>query len=60
MVLGGLAGEVVSDAFQWEAERARRHEQELDETIGTIGGDIGAALPGSPPARKGAPSPDSA
>jgi hypothetical protein len=59
MVLGGIAGEVASDALEWEATRARRHEQELDETIGTIGGDIGAASPGAPPARIGAPSPAS-
>jgi hypothetical protein len=28
--------------------------------LGAVAGEIGTALPGSPPARKGAPSPDSA
>lgn len=56
MVLGGLVGEVTSEVLERESVRARRHDEELDATIGVYGGQIGAALPGSPPARIGAPS----
>ncbi|MGH7440122.1 MAG: hypothetical protein ACRENE_30900, partial [Polyangiaceae bacterium] len=47
---------VAGEALEWEAVRSRRHEEELDEAIGVVGGDIGAASPGAPPARIGAPS----
>jgi hypothetical protein len=56
MVIGGLAGEVAGEALDREAAFARRHDEELDETIGVYGGDLGAAPPDAPPARFGAPS----
>ena len=56
MVIGGLAGEVTGEALDLEEARSRRHDEELDETIGVIGGNLGAARPGAPPARIGAPS----
>jgi hypothetical protein len=56
MILGAVAGEVATDAFEWESERSRRHEASLDQEIGVIGGDLGAASADAPPARIGAPS----
>jgi phage tail tape-measure protein len=60
MVLGAVVGGAAGEALASRAERARRHDEELDETIGVIGGDLGAARPGAPPARIGAPSAASA
>ncbi len=56
MILGAMAGEVATEVFEWESERSRRHEALLDEAIGVIGGDLGAAPPDAPRARIGAPS----
>ncbi len=59
MVLGAMAGTVAGEALESSNERARRHDEELDEAIGVMGGDLGAAPPGSPEARVGTPSPAS-
>ena len=56
MVIGAVAGGVVGEVLGADAERKHRHDEVLDETIGVFGGDLGAAKPGSPPARLGAPS----
>lgn len=49
MVVGGLAGTMVGAGLEADDERKRVHEEELDETIGVIGGDLGAVQPGPPP-----------
>ena len=56
MILGGLVTEVTSEVLERDAVEARRHDEELDETIGVYDGQLGAAPPGAPPARIGAPS----
>ena len=56
MVVGGLTGTLVGAGLEAEEKRARAHDQELDETIGVIGGDLGAVQPGPPP--EGSTSPE--
>lgn len=56
MIVGAIAGEVVGEVLQQESARTTLHDQELDAAIGVIGGDLGAARPGAPRARIGAPS----
>jgi hypothetical protein len=53
-IIGTVIGLALGNAMEVESERKHQHEEELDEDIGVIGGDIGAAKPGSPPARIGA------
>ena len=60
MIVGAIAGDIAGEALDADAARARLREKALDETIGVFGGDLGAARPGSPPARIGAPSAASA
>jgi hypothetical protein len=49
LVVGGLAGTVVGAALEAEEDRQRVHDEELDATIGVVGGDMGAVQPGPPP-----------
>jgi hypothetical protein len=56
MVVGAMAGALTGHVLEDETRRARVHDEELDETIGVMGGELGAASPDSPPARMGAPS----
>jgi phage tail tape-measure protein len=56
MILGGIAGTVAGNLMERESERAGAHDEELDRTIGVVGGDLGAARKDAPPARIGAPS----
>jgi hypothetical protein len=48
MILGAIAGEVAGDVLDWESDRSRRHEEELDATIGTIGGLVPMRQNGGP------------
>ncbi len=56
MIVGAIAGDIAGEVLDAEAKRRRLRETALDEAIGVFGGDLGAARPGSPPARIGAPS----
>jgi hypothetical protein len=56
MVLGAVAGTLAGEVLGAESERKHRHDEQLDEDIGVIGGDLGAAPKDAPPARLGAPS----
>jgi len=58
MVVGALAGTLVGEGLEAGEERARKHEEELDETLGISGGDIGAVQSVPPPALSGAASED--
>lgn len=49
MVVGGLAGTAVGAGLEADEKRHRVRDEELDETIGVIGGDMGAVQPGPPP-----------
>jgi phage tail tape-measure protein len=60
MIVGAIAGDIAGEVLDADAARRRAHETALDETIGVFGGNLGAARPGSPPARIGAPSAASA
>jgi len=52
MVFGAFAGALAGRVIDQEAERARLHEEQLDEDIGVTKGDIGRPSfpPGPPPA----------
>ncbi|MGD0677691.1 MAG: hypothetical protein ABSC94_19920 [Polyangiaceae bacterium] len=56
MTLGAMAGALAGHVLEDEGRRARAHDEELDETIGVSGGDLGAARPDMPPAQTAAPS----
>src|SRR5579862_4753782 len=43
MVLGAIAGGLAGTVIEEQARRAAAHDTELDEAIGVVGGDIGAA-----------------
>lgn len=52
-ILGGVAGTLAGAAMDTEDARIAKHEQELDETIGVIGGQMGAPnLDHPPPSRR--------
>jgi hypothetical protein len=53
-VVGGVAGAMAGAVLDVEDERTSAHDHELDVEIGVIDGDIGAATPDAPPARRGA------
>jgi hypothetical protein len=53
MVVGALAGTLVGEGLEVDEARVRAHDQELDETIGVTGGDLGAVQPRTPPAPSG-------
>ena len=56
MVLGGMAGALTGEVLDRESIRSEVHERELDDEIGVTHGDLGAAQPHAPPARRGTPS----
>jgi hypothetical protein len=58
MVVGAIAGALTGHVLEEDEHRARLHDEELDETIGVSGGDIGAARPTVPPGP--APAPENA
>jgi hypothetical protein len=60
MIVGAIAGEIAGEVLDADAARRHLRDTALDEAIGVFGGDLGAARPGSPPARIGAPSAASA
>jgi hypothetical protein len=60
MVFGGIAGALAGRNLDSEAQRAHKHDEELDEAIGVIGGNLGSVRPGALKARVGAPSAASA
>jgi hypothetical protein len=60
MVVGALVGSAAGEVLSADAKRAHRHDDELDESIGVFGGDLGAARPDAKAARVGAPSAASA
>ncbi|HEY3820114.1 MAG TPA: hypothetical protein VGL81_23280 [Polyangiaceae bacterium] len=47
MVIGALAGALTGEGLEAEAERARRHDEDLDEALGITKGDVGAVQPGN-------------
>lgn len=49
MLLGAAAGALAGKVMDLEAERASLHDEELDEEIGVLDGDIGR--PSQPPGR---------
>jgi hypothetical protein len=53
-VVGAAMGMVIGKALDREDDRQRLHDEDLDREIGVEGGDLGAAVPGQPPARIGA------
>ena len=53
-LLGSAVGAAASIALDAHHVEERRKEEALDEEIGVIGGDIGAAPPNQPPAKRGA------
>ncbi len=53
-VVGAAVGTVIGKALDREDDRQRLHDEELDREIGVEGGNVGAAVPGQPPARIGA------
>jgi hypothetical protein len=53
-VIGGAMGAAAGRAIGLHASQDSATEQRLDEEIGVIGGDLGAADPNQPPARIGA------
>jgi hypothetical protein len=55
-VFGAAAGTAAGHLIADKEEEDREHDEKLDEEIGVIGGNIGAAKPGAPRARIGAPS----
>ena len=58
--LGSAVGTVTGVALDEQQSRERKVAEKLDEDMGVIGGDIGAAAPNLPPARIGAFSAGSA
>ena len=48
-VIGAIAGQVLDENESAEAE----HDQQLDRDIGVTEGDLGAASPDAPPAKRG-------
>jgi hypothetical protein len=53
-LLGAAAGAVAAETLETDGERVAAHTRELDEEIGVIGGDLGAANLEHPPANIGA------
>lgn len=47
--VGAGAGEIIAE----EGERVSKHDRELDDEIGVTSGDLGAADPNMPPAKRG-------
>lgn len=45
MVIGAAAGAIAGKVIDAEAERAHRHDDELDETIGVTKGSLGMPRP---------------
>lgn len=58
-ILGAAAGAATGAALADDHD-AEEHDRALDEEIGVTAGDLGAAAPGSPPARRGTYSASSA
>lgn len=58
--VGTAVGLIAGATLENEDRRASLHDEELDEQIGVIRGDMGAASPNQPPARIGAYSAGSA
>ncbi len=48
-LIGGAVGAAAGYAIDAEAHEKAAHDQELDEDIGVIGGDLGEAPPGQAP-----------
>lgn len=59
-ILGALAGIVAGATLQEDDERRAEDEATLDDAIGVTSGDLGAADPSAPPARRGCYSATSA
>lgn len=53
-ILGVVAGATTGAVLDEADEVTRAAGEELDETIGVVGGDLGAASPNAPKARVGA------
>lgn len=53
-VVGGALGAIAGHALEAHAREEDAIQRELDETIGVLGGDLGAADPNQPPPRFGA------
>jgi hypothetical protein len=51
MVIGAAAGALVGGVMEQEAERASRHDAELDDAIGVTGGDLGRSASATKPGR---------
>jgi hypothetical protein len=52
--LGGLFGAMADEVLEQDRRQVDAHDEELDEEIGVMGGDIGAAAANQPTARFGA------
>jgi hypothetical protein len=52
--LGGVAATLATAIVEVEEHARAEHDAKLDEAIGVIDGDLGAASPNAPPARIGA------
>ncbi len=59
-LLGGAVGSIAGHRLEKEDAFASQHDADLDEAIGVVGGDLGAASPHQPPAVRGAYSGGSA
>jgi hypothetical protein len=53
-VIGGAIGAAAGHRLEKDDVIADEHDAELDKTIGVSGGDLGAASPNQPPAKRGA------
>lgn len=53
-VIGSAIGVAASLALDAQREEERVHEEDLDEAIGVIGGNLGEASPNQPPPKVGA------
>jgi phage tail tape-measure protein len=51
--IGAAVGAVIGTVLDREDDRKRLHDATLDAEIGVEGGDLGAASPDQPPARRG-------
>ena len=52
-LIGAAAGGLTGKAFAADQETEAQHDKQLDEDIGVTAGDLGAADPNAPPAKRG-------
>ncbi len=52
-IMGGAVGTAIGHTLEKDDERAHEVEEDLDKDIGVSGGDLGAASPNQPPAKRG-------